>query len=138
MNRRNTKVTYLALGSAAILLLGLTVWLVRVEGERMRESIREAGIEVGKGIVEGAERAVDKAGELPGKVLRDVKGELPSSVVEEAGQAAADAVKTAGELARGVKDTVLGPPPKPESEPTPPAAPQPESVPRESLRRRSG
>ena len=128
MNRRNTILTYLALGSAAVLFLGLTVWLVRSEGRRTRESIREAakeaGSEVRKGIVEGAERAVDKAGELPGKVLRDVKGELPSRVVEEAGQAAADAAKTAGELARGVKDTLIGPPEsetEPAAEKAPPA-----------------
>ncbi len=121
MNRQNTTLKYLALGSAAIFLVGLTVWLVRMEGERtrdaMRDAAKEAGTEVREGVVEGAERAVEKAAEVPGKVLRDVTDELPSGVAEEAGQAAAEAVRTAGELARTAKDTLTGQPPESDGEP---------------------
>lgn len=60
-----------------LLIVATAVLLVRSEGERTRETIREvARTEIRGGMVEAAEKAVDKAAELPGKIIRDLKGEL--------------------------------------------------------------
>lgn len=68
---------YLVGGLCVAAFLGVTVWLVRGEARRTRQSVQEAtkdaGKEVRQGIVEGAERAVDKAGQLPAKILREAK-----------------------------------------------------------------
>ena len=98
--RQNLAAKYLAIGSAVIVFLGLTVWLVRSEGRRTRESIREAakdvGNEVRRGIVNGAEQAADKAAEVPTKIVRNIAKEgaaegasTAKQVVDEAGPVSA-------------------------------------------------
>jgi Zn-dependent protease with chaperone function len=123
--KHNIAIKYIAVGSAVALFLGLTIWLVRNEGQRTRESIREAakdaGGEVRKGLVEGAERVVDRAAEVPGKIVRDVTKE----VVGEGSSAAKQVVGEAGRLSREVlgeiKDT-LRPLEKPDAKAPAPAA----------------
>lgn len=104
-------VKYLVGGSGVAVFLGLTIWLVRSEGQRTRESVREAakeaGAEVRKGIVEGAERAVEKAAELPGKVLHDIKKEVQDGVGEGG--------KLSGKAIGEVKDILMGKPDKPQT-----------------------
>lgn len=58
-------------------LISIMIWLVRAEGERTREAIRhaarDASEEMSDGLSEAAEVLVEKAAELPRKVLEDVK-----------------------------------------------------------------
>lgn len=95
-NKELTK--YIFGGLCFVAFLAVVIWLVRSEGERTRQAVREGAVEAGKevreGIVEGAERAVDKAAEVPGKVLRDVRGEL------------GEGAKQAGEVLQDVKDVL--------------------------------
>jgi len=106
--RKNDTIKYVAGGAATLAFVVGVVWLVRSEGERtreaMREAAKEAGNEVREGLVEGAERAVDKAAELPGKVIRDVKDELPEGLSEAAGDAVGEVAKLPGKVIRGVQD----------------------------------
>lgn len=98
--RQNSAVKYLVGGLCAAALAALIVWLIRSEGERTRDTLHEATVEAGQevreGIVEGAERLGDRAAEVPGKVLRDIKDEL-----ENGSERAAEAL---GDMAEGVLD----------------------------------
>lgn len=97
--RNKNVIGYLMGGVCALFCVALVIWLVRSEGERAREAIRESTQEVSgevrEGMIDAAERAVDKAADVPGKVIRDVKDELSEGVAETAEQA----VDTLGELA---------------------------------------
>ena len=66
--------------AAVTVLLALAVFVIQNEGKKTRESIEDAGKEIAKevrgGIVDGVDRTIDKAVEVPGKVLRDVKDVL--------------------------------------------------------------
>lgn len=66
--------------AAAVAFLALAVFVIQREGEKTRESINEAGKEIAlgvrDGIVDGVDRTIDKAAEVPGKVLRDAKDVL--------------------------------------------------------------
>ncbi len=135
--RQNDVIKYLVLGSAAVLFLGLTVWLIRNEGRQTRDSIREGAKDIGsdvhKGIVEGAERAVDKAAEVPGKIVHDVVKEAAGEGGHAAKEVVGEAGKVSHEILGDVKDILRGPekpeakiptpvpPEKPSSSPPPPA-----------------
>ena len=101
---------YALAGLAFALFLGLTVWAIRNEGQRTRESLRDAaregGGEIRKGLVEGAERVVDRAADVPGKIVRDV--------TSEAGHVSRTVVG-------GVKDILQGPAKADEKPPAPSA-----------------
>jgi Zn-dependent protease with chaperone function len=111
---QDIKMKYAAAGLGMILFLGGGVWLIRSEGRRTRESLREAareaGSEIRQGLVEGAGRAVEKAGELPGQVIRDVKKELPDGTAQDVAQAVKDVSRMPGEIVGGIKDVLVGKP----------------------------
>jgi Zn-dependent protease with chaperone function len=66
--------------AAVIALLALAIFVIQNEGKKTRESIEDAGKEIANevrgGIVDGVDRTIDKAAEVPGKVLRDAKDVL--------------------------------------------------------------
>ena len=66
--------------AAVIALLALAIFVIQNEGKKTRESIEDAGKEIAKevrgGIVEGVDHTIEKAAEVPGKVLRDAKDVL--------------------------------------------------------------
>ena len=103
--KQSDTMKYALAGLAFALFLGLTIWFVRNEGRRTRESLREAakdgGNEIRKGLVEGAERVVDRAADVPGKIVHDV--------TKKAGQVSRN-------IAGEVKDILHGPA-KPEAKP---------------------
>lgn len=74
---------HLGATAAVIVVSVLGVIAIQREGDKTRESIKDAGEKIGgdvrEGIVNGAERTIDKAAEVPGKVLRDVKDVLVST-----------------------------------------------------------
>jgi Zn-dependent protease with chaperone function len=111
---QDIKMKYAAAGLGMILFLGGGVWLIRSEGRRTRESLREAareaGSEIRQGLVEGAGRAVEKAGELPGQVIRDVKKELPDGTAQDVAQAVKDVSRMPGGIVGGIKDVLVGKP----------------------------
>ncbi len=117
---KDAKIKYIVGGLSVVLLLGGLVWFIRNEAERTRESIRDAakqaGSEVRKGVVEGAERAVDKAGELPGRIIHDVRNELQQGAAEGARQAVETAGELTGQVADTIKDVRVGTPTPPRTE----------------------
>ncbi|GAG06321.1 unnamed protein product, partial [marine sediment metagenome] len=77
-------------GLALVLLILGAVWLVRSEGEKNRMAIRQASDQIEEniadGIVGGAEQTLEKAAQLPARVLRDVKDViLPSADTDSNG-----------------------------------------------------
>ena len=66
--------------AAVVAVLALAIFVIQNEGKKTRESIEGAGQEIAKevrgGIIDGVDRSIDKAAEVPGKVLRDVKDVL--------------------------------------------------------------
>ena len=130
MKQQNIAVKYVALGSAVVLLLGLTVWLIRSEGRRTREAIhdaaKEAGSEVRKGIVEGTERAVDKAAQVAGEGDSKAK-----EMVGEAGRVSREVLGDARDILRPAEkpDARTPPPATPEKPSTPPAVGKEEKSP---------
>ncbi len=121
--QRNDAIRYLAVALAVGLFFALTAWLIRNEGRRTRESIREAaevaGGEIRKGIVEGAERAVDKAGELPGKIARDIKQEVAGDGVSAVKSIIGEAGRVSREVLGEVREGRPEQPEKPEAEKVP-------------------
>ena len=66
--------------ATVIAFLALAVVVIQREGEKTRESINDVGEKIADGlrdgIANGVERTIDKAAEVPGKVLRDAKDVL--------------------------------------------------------------
>ncbi|MEI8376199.1 MAG: M48 family metalloprotease [Planctomycetota bacterium] len=123
--KRNNMTKYIATGVAVLLFFGLAFWVIRNEGRRTRESIRdvgrEAANEVRKGIVDGAERAVEKTAEVPGKIVRDVAKEVAGGGGTVAKQVVGEASRVSREVLGEVKDVLL-PPQEPDPK-TPPPVP---------------
>ncbi len=76
--------------AAVIAFLALAVVVIQREGEKTRDSINDAGERIADGlrdgIADGVEHTIDKAAEVPGKVLRDAKDVLlpkPSGVGQD-------------------------------------------------------
>lgn len=95
----------LLLVGAGALVLVIVVWLIRSEGERFRKSMKEAADEsVHKGIVEGAERAVDKAGEKAERVI-DKTVEGTGTIIDKATKGAGTIIDKAADVpGRIIKD----------------------------------
>ncbi len=77
----------------ALVLMAVSVVVIQHEGRRTREAIDAAGVQVADalrdGIVDGVERSIDKAAEVPGKILRDAREVLlPGSAGTDAGRKA--------------------------------------------------
>jgi len=66
--------------AAAVAICGIAVLLIRIDLRKTRESIKAAGSEVSQevraGIAQGVDHTLDRAAELPGKVLKDVRDVL--------------------------------------------------------------
>ncbi len=86
---------FVCLGVAGFICL--TVWLVHYEGQRTRESIhdaaKETGVEMRKTLTEVVDHTAEKAAELPGKVIRDIKKEIQVETKETPGESAEKADK---------------------------------------------
>ena len=90
---------------AAVAVSG--VMAIQREVDKTRESIKEqAGEKIGdgirQGITDGVERTIDKAAEVPGKVLRDVKDAAQLDPAE----LLRDAIKAGQGLTRTIDDAV--------------------------------
>ncbi len=110
------------------LITAVTVVIIAVLGamtlqrelDKTRESIKEAGEKIGNGvragIADGVERTIDKAAEVPGKVLRDVKevwvprpsGDRPAAKLHPA-ELIRDAVEAGQGIIQAVDDAAEDP-----------------------------
>ena len=130
----------------ALVLMAVSIVVIQHEGRRTREAIDAAGVQVADalrdGIADGVERSIEKAADIPGKILRDARDVLlPDSAEIDGGTRAESpesslptelAVPTNGadrntpELKTDVADKVSQPAAPPPSEASPERLPSPQ------------
>jgi len=106
--RNRTISAHVVVGVCVLLFIVFTIWLVCIEGERTREAIREstqeATGEVREGMLDAAEWTVDKAAELPGRVVQDAKDQLSEGAVEATEQVVGTFADLAGTVLGGADE----------------------------------
>ena len=113
---------HLGTAVAVVVIAVLGVMTIQRELGKTRESIKEAGAKIGNGvragIADGVERTIDKAAEVPGNVLLDVKkvwvpkasGDRPTDKLDPA-ELIGDAIEVGQGLVKAVDEAEqdLGP-----------------------------
>lgn len=101
--KQHAAVQYAIFAAMGIGFLALTVWLVRSEGQRtrqtMHEAAAEAAAEVREGMLDAGQRTVDRAAEVPREVIRDVRDEMGRRGEETVDRTVDKAADTMGKLA---------------------------------------